>query len=70
MNEPSPVDAAQARGCIVAFFGMVLLTLVPAFGNFVEIDPAVAYALLAAAVLLLFAGAAIALIKGRGGRRP
>ena len=69
MNPPSPSDAAQARGCMVAFLGMVLLTLVPAFGNFIEIDPAVAYALLAAAVLLLFAGAAIALIKGRGGRR-
>jgi polyferredoxin len=63
--EPNPAaNRRRALGCLVAFFGMVLLTIVPALGNYVDIEPSFAYLLLAIAVVLLFVGAGVSIVLG------
>ena len=65
---PESTPAANRRrglGCLVALVGMLLLTLVPALGNYVNVDPRLAYTLLALAVLLLFIGAAVSIAADR-----
>ncbi len=52
----------RVAGCLVAFAGMVLLTLTPGLGGWLEIPSTLGFGILGAAVLLLFAGAAVALI--------
>lgn len=47
---------------MAAFAGMAALTLTPALAAWLTIDPAFAYLILAAAVLLLIAGAVMGLI--------
>lgn len=47
---------------------MAALTLTPAIGNYVELSPETAYLVLAAAVGLLFAGAALGLLGSRRAR--
>lgn len=68
-----PERDPQAAGCVVALGGMVLLTAVPAFGNFVDLGAGTAYGFLALAVLLLFVGAGLAMgashARVRAGRR-
>lgn len=52
----------RVAGCLVAFAGMVLLTLTPALGGWLEIPSTLGFGILGAAVVLLFAGAATALV--------
>ncbi len=52
----------------MAFLGMATLTLTPALGNYVEITPQTAYFVFGAAVVLLFAGAALGLTGARRAR--
>lgn len=59
----------QAAGCVVAFGGMVLLTAVPALGNFIDVEAGTAFGFLALAVLLLVAGAGLAIGGGRARAR-
>lgn len=47
---------------------MATLTLTPAIGNYIEIAPQTAYLILAAAVGLLFTGAAVGLVGARRAR--
>lgn len=54
----------QLPGCLLAFAGMVVLTLTPALGNWVEVPRSVGVALFALAVAALFGGATIALLGG------
>jgi hypothetical protein len=69
---PPPRDP-QFAGFVVALGGMVLLTVVPALGNFVELGAGTAYGFLAMAVLLLLGGAGLAIgagqIRARDARR-
>lgn len=64
-HRSGPRDAAPA-GCGLAFVGMLLLTLTPAVGSFVELSRFTVLSLFGGALLLLLAGAAIGLL-GRGG---
>lgn len=52
----------QGVGCLVAFAGMASLTLTPALGTVVPIEPASAYAVLGVAVILLALGAVLGLV--------
>lgn len=63
-----PARRQQGVGCVVAFLGMASLTLTPAIGNYVEIDPQTAYFVLGVAVVLLFVGAALGLTGARRAR--
>lgn len=54
----------QLGGCLLAFVGMLFLTLTPAVGSWLPISRGAGTALFAAAVVLLFAGAAVALVGG------
>jgi hypothetical protein len=47
---------------------MATLTLTPAIGNYVDIEPQTAYLVLAVAVVLLFGGAALGLTGSRRSR--
>lgn len=60
-----PGRRLQGVGCLVAFVGMVGLTLTPAMGNYVPISPETAYGLLAVAVALLVVGAALGIVGAR-----
>lgn len=64
-HRSGPRDASPA-GCGLAFLGMVLLTLTPAVGGFVELSRFSVLSLFAVALVLLLAGAAVGLL-GRGG---
>lgn len=58
----------QGAGCVAAFVGMAALTLTPALAGWMTVDPALAYAILGLAVVMLVAGAAMGLIgAGRAG---
>ena len=63
-----PGRRQQGLGCVVAFLGMASLTLTPAIGNYVDIQPQSAYVILAVAVGLLFGGAALGLTGSRRAR--
>ena len=63
-----PGRRQQGLGCVVAFLGMASLTLTPAIGNYVDIQPQSAYVILAVAVVLLFGGAALGLTGSRRAR--
>jgi len=63
-----PGRRQQGLGCVVAFLGMATLTLTPAIGNYVDIEPQTAYLVLAVAVVLLFGGAALGLTGSRRAR--
>lgn len=54
----------QAAGCLVAFVGMLALTLTPAVGNFVEIPLPTGTTVFGISILAIFAGAAIAIFGG------
>ena len=54
----------KVSGCFVAFAGMVILTLTPAVGGWLDIPPGLALGILVLAVLLLLGGAALGLIGG------
>lgn len=64
-HRSGPGDAAPA-GCGLAFLGMLLLTLTPATGGFIELSRSVVLSLFGVALLLLLAGAAVGLL-GRSG---
>jgi len=53
---------SQLPGCLLAFLGMLALTLTPALGSWMEIPRGAGVAVFALAVLALFSGAAVALI--------
>jgi hypothetical protein len=55
-NESAPRDPS-VPGCLTAFVGMILLTLTPAVGGFVELPRPVVMGIFVGAVALLFAGA-------------
>lgn len=59
----------QMSGCMVAFAGMLVLTLTPALGNWIPIAQGMGVTLFAGASALLFTGAAVALIGGRSRAR-
>lgn len=59
----------QVPGCLLAFVGMVILTLTPAVGSWMEISRSVGITLFTLAVLALFAGAAVALGGGAAQNR-
>ena len=52
----------RVAGCLLAFAGMILITLTPAVGGWFEIPSTMGFGILGAAVLLLFAGAAVGLV--------
>lgn len=60
-----PMRDPQIGGCMVAFFGIVILTMTPSIGRWVEIPQVLATALLILAAVLLFGGAALSLFSGR-----
>lgn len=62
-SRPTPVDR-QLPGCLLAFLGMLALTLTPALGRWVEIPRSAGNVIFLAAVVCLFGGAAIALLGG------
>jgi hypothetical protein len=68
-EEEAPRPPVQAGGLFLAVSGMVLLTLVPAAGRVVTLDPGTAGGVLALAILLLLAGAGIAMGGGHLHRR-
>lgn len=57
-GESAPRDPS-IPGCLTAFVGMVLLTLTPAIGGYVQIPRPVVMAIFVGAVVLLFAGAGL-----------
>lgn len=60
----------QLSGCALAFVGMILLTLTPAVGSWIEIPRSWGTGIFAAAAAALFGGAAVALVgAGLQGRR-
>lgn len=60
----------QLSGCALAFVGMVLLTLTPALGSWIEIPRSWGTTIFATAAAALFGGAAVALVgSGLEGRR-
>ena len=61
MDAAAPPGDPRLAGCVVAFAGMVLMTVTPALGGWFEITPPLGFGVLAAAVFLLFAGAAVGL---------
>lgn len=54
----------RVSGCFVAFAGMIILTLTPAVGAWLDIPPGLALGILTVAVLLLAGGAGVGLIGG------
>ncbi len=59
-----PVRDPQIGGCLVAFVGIVILTMTPSIGRWVEIPQVVATGLLVVAAGLLFGGAVLSLFSG------
>lgn len=66
---PSPPETAEGRGgrrramgCLIAFLGMLVLTLTPAVGRWIDIPPPVATAILIGSLLLLVLGAAFGIM--------
>ena len=59
----------QALGCLLAFAGMLVLTLTPAAGSWLEIPMGLGILIFSLAVAALFAGAAVALVGSRRARR-
>ena len=64
LRQVGPNRDHKVSGCFVAFAGMIVLTLTPAVGGWLDIPPGLALGILAGAVLLLAGGAAIGLIGG------
>lgn len=64
LRQAGPVRDPKVSGCFVAFAGMIVLTLTPAVGGWLDIPPGLALGILAGAVLLLAGGAAVGLIGG------
>lgn len=60
-GEGIPGRRLQGVGCLVAFAGMLALTLTPALANFIDVDAGSAYAVLALAIGLLGLGALLGL---------
>lgn len=61
----SPPRDPSVPGCLLAFAGMILLTVTPGIGGFVAIPRVVVLSVFAFAILLLFLGAGVS-IAGRG----
>ncbi len=59
-----PIRDPKISGCLLAFTGMIVLTLTPAVGGWLDIPPGLALGILAGSVLLLAGGAALGLIGG------
>lgn len=59
----------QLPGCLLAFLGMLGLILTPAVGSWVEIPRGAGVGIFVLAVLILFAGAVVALVGGAGQER-
>jgi hypothetical protein len=64
LRRAGPTRDPKVSGCLIAFTGMVVLTLTPAIGAWLEIAPGLALGILAGAVLLLAGGAVIGLLGG------
>jgi hypothetical protein len=64
LRRDGPTRDPKLSGCLVAFIGMVVLTLTPAVGGWLDIPPGLALGILGGAVLLLAGGAAIGLVGG------
>lgn len=64
LKRARPTRDPKALGCLVAFAGMIVLTLTPAVGGWLDIPPGLALGILAAAILLLAGGAVVGLVGG------
>jgi hypothetical protein len=64
LDRSGPRHDPKVSGCFVAFAGMIILTLTPAIGGWLDIPPGLALGILTVAVLLLAGGAGIGLIGG------
>jgi hypothetical protein len=64
LADRKPRRDPQFPGCLLAFLGMVVLTLTPALGSWMDIPGGVARALFILAVASLFGGAIVALFGG------
>lgn len=64
LRQLGPVRDPKLSGCMLAFIGMIVLTLTPAVGGWLDIPPGLALGILAGAVLLLGGGAAMGLVGG------
>lgn len=64
LRQAGPIRDPKVSGCFVAFAGMIILTLTPAVGGWLDIPPGLALGILAGAILLLAGGAVMALIGG------
>ena len=64
LRPAGPGRDPKVSGCLVAFLGMIVLTLTPAVGGWLDIPPGLALGILAGAVLLLVGGAVLGLVGG------
>lgn len=64
LDRSGPRRDPKVSGCFLAFAGMIILTLTPAVGAWLDIPPGLALGILALAVLLLAGGAGVGLIGG------
>ena len=65
MKSEPPRRDPTGPGCLIAFVGMLTLTLTPALGNWVEIPLPTGRLIFIAAVLAIFAGAFVAMFGAR-----
>lgn len=59
-----PTRDPQIGGCLIGFVGIVILTMTPSVGRWIDIPQVVATGLLIVAAILLFGGAVLSLFSG------